>query len=753
MKTYSLNGNWDLYFFEQGSKDIKNPADLKLADVTKIPATVPGNVELDLSKAGFLPEDLYMGTNIEKVQDYELHQWWYETEFDAPILDAKEKAYLKFEGVDCFATYFVNGEKIGESKNAMIEHEFEVTDVIKTGKNTLSVRIDSPIIEAWNTKPQAYTLANTAGGRNVEYSYIRKPAHCFGWDIMPRAMGTGIWRSVDLVVKGEYEVDQLFCYTLKKNDEYSLITCFDLIAPPSYDMEVEIIGKCGDSEFYGRKKMEFKAGAITIPVENPKLWWPYGYGDANLYDLTANFYKEGKIVATKTVKVGVRTVELDRTETTDGKDGGRFRFLVNGVEIMAKGTNWVPMDVFHSRDAERYDKALELTKDIGCNIVRCWGGNVYEDHQFFDFCDANGIMVWHDFSMACNMYPQDDEFQKVMMEEASSVVKKLRNHPSIVLWSGDNECDERPFYSKYDTRDNRITREIFPWAVRLNDVMRPYLASSPYMTQEVTLTQDRLKLPEDHLWGPRDYFKSSYYTTSNAHFVSEQGYHGCPSKENLAKFIDKDNLWPNSNPQWTLHSTDTRGDDNRVRLVSNQIKQLFGFIPEDIDDYTFASQVSQGEAKKFFIERMRTGRPYKTGIIWWNLLDGWPQISDAVVGYYYDKKLAYDYIKRSQAPFSIMFRELENWNLTLVAANDTLKKVSGTYTVRNLDTDEIVAEGKFDVKENQIADLCKVPVMYSDKGMFLIEWYIDGVRYFNHYMFGYPGFDLEKYKEWYAKIK
>ena len=376
MKNYSLNGNWDLYFFPQGSQEINCPEDLKGKDIPKIVAQVPGNVELDLSRAGYLPEDLYMGMNIEKVQDYELHEWWYEREFDAPEVDKKEKAFLKFEAVDCFAQYFVNGIKIGESKNALIEHEFEVTGVLKNGKNTLSVRIGSPIVEAWNTKNLVYSLANTAGGRNIEYSYIRKAPHCFGWDIMPRAIGSGIWRSVDLVIKGEYEVDLLYCYSDVINGDTNVFVCYDLIAPPSKNLEVEIIGKCGDAEFYGRKAMEFKAGCITIPVENPKLWWPYGYGDANLYDLTANFYKDGEIIATKTIRTGIRLVELVRTDTTDGKNGGCFKFMVNGVEIMAKGTNWVPMDVFHSQDAKRYDKALELMSDIGCNIVRCWGGNV-----------------------------------------------------------------------------------------------------------------------------------------------------------------------------------------------------------------------------------------------------------------------------------------------------------------------------------------------------------------------------------------
>ena len=248
MKTYSLNGNWDLYFFEQDSKDIKVPADLKLADVTKITATVPGNVELDLSKAGFLPEDLYMGTNIEKVQDYELHEWWYETEFEAPILDSKEKAFLKFDAVDCFATYFVNGEKIGESNNAFIEQEFEVSDVIKEGKNTLTVRIKSAQIEAWSKKNPVGTLVRTGDGRNVQFSQVRKPPHSFGWDIMPRAILGGIWRSVNLVVKSEIEFEQLFGYSEWAGGVWKLQTCYELMAPPSKDLVFEVIAKNGDFE-------------------------------------------------------------------------------------------------------------------------------------------------------------------------------------------------------------------------------------------------------------------------------------------------------------------------------------------------------------------------------------------------------------------------------------------------------------------------------------------------------------------------
>jgi len=165
------------------------------------------------------------------------------------------------------------------------------------------------------------------------------------------------------------------------------------------------------------------------------------------------------------------------------------------------------------------------------------------------------------------------------------------------------------------------------------------------------------------------------------------------------------------------------------------------------------SQISQAEAKKFFIENIRVKREHKSGIIWWNLIDGWPQMSDAVVDYYYEKKIAYDYIKRSQQPFALMCSEISSWNVNVIASNDTLNPVSGKFKVKDIETGKILLEGEFNTKPNSNENLGQIPVMYSDKGVFLIEWEVDGKRYFNHYMYGMPGYDLEKYKEWFGKIK
>jgi len=209
-----------------------------------------------------------------------------------------------------------------------------------------------------------------------------------------------------------------------------------------------------------------------------------------------------------------------------------------------------------------------------------------EDDAFFDICDRNGIMVWQDFAMACAVYPQTPEFLEVMRQEAFSVVRKLRNHPSLALWSGDNEVDEFYFFAGLDPARNQITREVLPQVLSQADPYRPYLPSSPYMSPEVIATGQMSLMPENHLWGPRDYFKSAYYTEHTAHFVSEIGYHGCPSLSSIKRFVDEQHLWPwQNNTQWVFHSADTTGNPYRINLMANQVKELFGAVPDKMEDF------------------------------------------------------------------------------------------------------------------------------------------------------------------------
>ena len=733
MEIFSLNGTWQL----RGRRQECESSDELLLD-----AIVPGCVQLDLSKAGYLPTDLFMGENILETQKYEDYEWWYTRSFTAP--KSKENAYLVFEGVDCIAEYYLNGTLLGKSENMMIAHEFAVEKLLHDGQNTLTVHIKSPVIAAHY---ESYTAAAmmTWGDAPVETG-VRRAPHSFGWDIMPRAVTSGLWRDVRFEIRDRLHFSQLFFKTTAN----SCMLLYEIESKWTdfSDVEIEAVGSCGNSTFSVRKKIVTgKAGRMDIPIKDPQVWWPYGYGEANIYDAIIRIYSCGELIHEETASFGLRTVALDRTDATDGYNG-QFRFLINGVEIMCKGSNWVPLDAFHCRDANRYDDALALVKDIGCNILRCWGGNVYEDHKFYDFCDRNGIMIWQDFSMACRIYPETDRFLKLMKEEATQIVRRLRNHPSIILWAGDNEIDQ--MISDFAAPSiNRITREILPGIIAQNDIGRPYLPSSPYISDTVYKNRPALISPEDHVWGPRDYYKSSFYKENRAHFISEIGYHGCPNLESIKKFITPERIWPyHNNSEWILHSSDQKGNDARVMLMEKQVRQLFGTVPTNPEDYILASQISQAEAKKYFIERMRVGRPQKTGIIWWNLLDGWPQMSDAVVDYYFTKKLAYGYIKRSQAPFCIIADEIDNWNVKIFACNDTLQEKSGHFTVTDAETKEVLLEKDFTAETNASTCIGEMPLFYSEHKVLLIHWVIDHEAGFNHYLCGYPPIDLT----WYKKI-
>lgn len=740
MKNISLNGSWKL----KGREQEKGGNFIELA------ANVPGEVQLDLSAAGFLPKDLFMGKNIFETEKYESFEWWYERSFEAP--EERENVFLVFDGVDCIAEYFLNGEKIGESRNAFIRHEFEIGDRLKDGENTVKVHIFSPMAYA-HYRPYDLSAIYFSGhiGFNGTATALRKPPHSFGWDIMPRAVTSGLWRDVRIEVRDKIRFRQLFF----KADLHGFTVAYELESRYAdfKNVEIEFSGKCAESEFRKRIRAKWKIGAREyIGIESPKLWWPFGYGEANLYDTEVTVYSDGVPVHTEKHKIGLRTVELDRTDYTTGNDG-RFRFIINGVEVMCRGSNWVPLDAFHSRDKSRYARALALVKDIGCNILRCWGGNVYEDKEFFDFCDENGIMVWQDFAMACNSYPEDEAFLEDMRKEAEFIVRENRNHPSIILWSGDNEVDQCHINLGRDPDSNVITRKVLPEVVGRNDVGRPYLASSPYITGEKFRSRS-LITSEAHLWGPRDYYKSDFYKNSKAHFVSETGYHGCPSIESIRKFISPEKVFSYfDNDEWNLHSTDVGMNNGRVMLMHKQVRQLFGTVPENAEDYVLASQISQAEAKKYFIERVRVNRPGMSGIIWWNLLDGWPQMSDAVVDYYFTKKLAYDYIKRSQAPFAVIAGEISSWNLPLFACNDTLEEKHGRVKVYDADTDETVFESDFVSPANSTAKIGNFPVYYSEKRMFIIKWTMACESGFNHYIAGNVPLDLAQYKIWLEKIR
>ncbi len=757
LQRVSLDGKWKLVYFPEGKFKVESPKELSKIKAKMIEAQVPGNVELDLVKAGELP-DPFFGDNIFRLKPYESYEWWYKRSFQTPGDIGRRYVDIVFHGLDCFTTIWVNGQRIGETANMFIEHSFDITSLLKQGKvNELVVQIKSPINVAkkYQYKPSCY-----AGVTNFEHLYVRKAPHMYGWDIAPRIVSAGIWRSVDLELHKPTEITDLYYFTQEIEGKDVVLGIYWQFTTDEREINgfsLRFMGKCGKSRFEHISPCLFTAGFTRISIPNAKLWWPKNYGEPNLYLIACELLKDGKIMDSRNDKIGLRKVELVRTDITTPTNPGEFLFRCNGTSIMCKGANWVPADAFHSRDKNRYERILRLFDDLNCNILRCWGGNVYEDDAFYDLCDQMGIMVWQDFAFACAMYPQDGEFLKIVRKEAESILKKLRNHPSIILWCGDNECDALYSYFSLDPGTNKITREVLPRTCSAYDPFRPYLPSSPYMSPEVVKTRNENMMPEQHLWGPRDYYKSRFYTENTAHFASEIGYHGCPNISSIKNFIESKYLWPwQNNPQWRVHCTDPVRSGGpyqyRVKLMADQIKELFGFEPDNLEDFVLASQISQAEAKKFFIEMFRINKWRKTGIIWWNVIDCWPQFSDAIVDYYFGRKLAYWYIKRVQQPVCIMVDEPENWNCRVIVGNDSLRAASGVYSILDADTKTVLMEGKFKVEVNTNLEIGKIQVSHSEHRLFLIEWTIDGIRYGNHYLLGKPPISFEQYKNWLKQI-
>lgn len=743
MKKFNMNNEWKLFYFPQYEREVSLD-DIK--DKTSITATVPGNVELDLMKIGLLPEDLYNGENVKLTEQFEKYEWWYQTEFKMPEIEGT--AYLNFEGVDCLAEYWLDDEKIGESDNMMIPVKLEIKNPIKDKVYKLTVRIRSAVLEAENIP---YDMLTTVFDwqDTIESLHIRKARHSYGWDIMPRVVSAGIWKEVYLIDESNYDFNQFSYFVYQLRGDAAEVRFFYDFNSTVEGSVIEIKGECGDHSFEACEKVRFKTGFVNMWIGNPKLWYPKNYGEPNLYKTTVKLIKDGIVLAEKQLNVGIRTAQLKRTDYTDGENGD-FAFYINGTRMQVYGTNWVPLDALHSREKDRYEKSLELLDDIGCNMVRCWGGNVYPEDMFYDYCDSHGIMVWQDFSMACGTYPQDEKFIAKMEKEVEAVVRRFRTHPSLVLWSGDNECDESA-WNKITMKVNNITRKLLPEIIARNDVKRDFLPSSPYIP---TGKEDETYLSERHLWGPRDYYKSGYYKDTVAHFASELGYHGFPAVESFKKFINGDIpvCEMKNNSECILHSTDHHGSNARFMLMENQITQLFGEVPQNLEDFALASQISQAEANKFFIELFRCHKPIKTGVIWWNLIDGWPQFSDAVVDYYFEKKLAYYMIKKCQEPVCVMLGEMRDWNHPIIIANDTLENVKVEYTVIDLDDDSVVKEGVAEIEPNGIKHVGNIKLFYSDKKCFKIIYKVNGVEKTNHYLAGLPPFSLEQYKAWLSKL-
>ena len=724
----SLCGQWSLATAQHG----KHTEYTCAAQVTEevIPANVPGNLELDLFMAGRV-DDLFFGTNPDHIRRVteRMHCYYFR---NFTVGDITGVPMLRFEGLDCYADVYINGILIGKYDNMLVEHEVDISGALRKGENEIFVHIRPAVVEA--LKYDYNPLVN-AGATAYEQLYVRKPPHMYGWDIMPRYISAGIWRPVEIRFVGDEGIFEYYLNVTAVSDDQS-----KAFAQIFYKIKTDIVGGetltlrgiCKDSLVEEEWPVIFPYGLYPLTIENPRLWWPRSYGDPDQYDWELIFKRDGQEIDRISFKRGLSHFRLDATEIIDEDMNGQFQFYVNGVKIYCKGTNWVAADPFHSRDKSRISQMLQCAIDCNCNMIRCWGGSVYEDDLFYDICDENGIMVWQDFVMACARYPQDAEFAMRMENEAVKVIKRLRGHSCIALWSGDNESDSRWHYwesLKLDPNRNKLTRQLLPDILLQHDPARPYLPSSPFVSNGVYRLGKFYK-PEEHYYGWRVHYKEMETLKRRFKFVSEFGIMAAPALESIKRFIDTEHLWKDrgENDQWRMHATSAipeyrtnREKSFRIGLHHLNIEMLFDKPANSLADFIRKGQIYQAEAMKYTVEFFRCKKWEKTGILWWNLIDGWPQFSDSVIDYYFDKKLAYYVMAQSQQDVCMMILDGKEKDHTLILCNETAEPARLDYRVWDVESKEALAVGSAYIEANANQILGFIPSGIEQRFL-VIEW-------------------------------
>ncbi|MGE8513747.1 MAG: beta-mannosidase [Chryseobacterium culicis] len=627
-------------------------------DQNWLPAKVPGTVHLDLISNKIIP-DPFKDENEKKVQWVENEDWDYQTQFMISSQELKnDNIDLVFNGLDTFSEIYLNGKLLKKTDNMFRKWNIPVKKYLKAGNNIVQVKFQSAVNTGKElAKKVPFTMPESPR------SFVRKAQYQFGWDWGPRLVTAGIWKDVQLEFWNNAKI-----ITVKDIQNTTSKAINDL----RFDVEI-YAENAGDYTLDLNKihqKISLKKGinTISVPYETKgmKLWQPNGRGEANLYDFEVKLSKDQKNIDGKNIRIGLRTVELVQEKDEKGKS---FYFKVNGQPLYIKGTNWIPGDSFSPRmTKEKYQKLIKDTKDANMNMIRIWGGGIYEDDEFYKACDENGILVWQDFMFAGSFYPADEAFLNNVKEEVKDQVNRLQNHPSIALWCGNNEIDEaivnwgyqKQFkYSKDDSLQvwkdyKKLFHDVIPKALseNLKSDKNIYWPSSPSIGwgHKESLTEG-----DSHYWGVwwgEQPFE--IYNEKVGRFMSEYGFQGTPSLETTKSMFSGTPELNLQNPTIKAHEKHARGWD----IINEYLKRDYK-IPTDFVQYNYVSQLLQARGMQIAIEAHRRAKPYNMGTLYWQLNDCWPVVSWSSIDYLGNWKAFHYQAKRSFEPVLVSIAETD----------------------------------------------------------------------------------------------
>lgn len=625
-----------------------------------VPATVPGCVHTDLLAAGLIP-DPFLDDNERALTWIGRTDWVYETTFDHEPGGA-DRVDLVCAGLDTVATVRLNGVEVGRTENMHRGYRFDVRTALRPGANTLTVRFDSAYryAEAYRDR-----LGDRPNAYPEPFHFIRKMACNFGWDWGPTLVTAGIWQEIGLHAWSTARLATVRpLVTVDGADgRVELHVEVERVAAVPVTVHAAVAGAAGTATIAPGER----TAVLTLAVREPARWWPRGYGEPHRHPLEVTLRgPDGRTLDTWSRRIGFRSVHLD---TAPDADGSPFTLSVNDIPIFVRGVNWIPDDPFPSRiTRQRLAERLRQAADANVNLLRIWGGGRYESADFYDLADSLGLLVQQDFLFACAAYPEEEPFRTEVEAEAREQVTRLAGHPSLVLWTGNNE--NLWGWHDWDWREPLAGRtwgrgyylDLLPRIVAELDPTRPYWPGSPWSGSEEIHPNDPAH-GTTHIWdvwNTDDYLRYREYTPR---FVAEFGYQGPPAYATLRRALSDDPLAPDS-PGMAHHQKATDGDRKLRRGLAAHLPE-----PRDFADWHWLTQLNQARAIAVGVEHFRSLRPVCMGTIVWQLNDCWPVTSWSAVDGDGRRKPLWYALRRAYAD-RLLTVQPRDGGLTLVAVND-----------------------------------------------------------------------------------
>jgi len=581
---------------------------------TWLPARVPGCVHTDLHRAGKIP-DPFWGSNERELGWIEEADWTYRCSFTAATaLRDRERVELVAEGLDTFAVLTLNGKEVGRTGNMFCAHRFDVKGLLLPGRNTLEIFFQSPMALIRDRKrPGHFPEWNDAVGG---VSLVRKEQCSFGWDWGPRFPTSGVWLPIGLEAWDGNRIESVRVVQEHTKGKVAL----------AFHPTVTAKGK---AKFRGTISIAGKKVAVIddlkAVIETPLLWWPNGHGEQPLYEVELELLdSEGAVADVWRKKIGLRTIVLDRHADEFGES---FQFVVNGRAIFAKGANWIPAHSFVAEvNASLYDNLLTSAAEANMNMLRVWGGGIYEKEEFYDLCDEKGLLVWQDFMFACALYPGDREFLASVAAEAETQVRRLAHRACLALWCGNNEIEQMP-QEITRTRERKKAYEdlfygVLPKAVAAWDGVTDYWPCSPHNPEGYEKGYNNERAGDCHFWDVWHARKPvKRYEEMNFRFCSEFGMQSYSSPEVAATYCLPEK-WNVFGPEMDNHQKNAAGN----QIILDYVSRLYRF-PKDYAALAYLSQLNQAYCMKVGVEHFRRAMPRTMGALYWQLNDCWPVAS------------------------------------------------------------------------------------------------------------------------------